>query len=99
MILGPGSLTNIEVPMFFLKGPEGEKLVNLEKRLQWYGIQPLQKGFKGLYAKDCNCKFNPELEFRCKCGWNKKITIAEHEKFQDLRIVSKLGIILASWHL
>ena len=83
----------------FTLWPEVEKLVNLEKRLQWYGIQPLEKDFKGLYAKDCNCEFNPELDFKCKCGWNKKITIAEHEKFQDLRIVSKPGIILASWHL
>merc|ERR1712003_322359 len=60
-----------------------------DSRLQWYGIQHLEKDFKGLYVKNCNCEFNPELDFKCKCGWNKKITIAEHEKFQDLRIVSK----------
>ena len=63
-----------------------------DQRLQWYGIEPLQNNFKGSYAKDCECEFNPDVNFNCKCGWNKKITKAEHEKFQDLRIVSKPGI-------
>ena len=73
-------------------GVSDPEKVEPDKRLQWYGIEPLQKNFKGSYAKDCECEFNPDVNFSCKCGWNKKITKAEHEKFQDLRIVSKPGI-------
>lgn len=86
LIQGPNSFT-----IQFVKVRCREKMKS-DKRLQWYGIAPLQKDFKGLYAKECDCEFYPDVNFSCKCGWNKRITIAEHGKFQDLRILSKSGI-------
>ena len=76
-------------------------LWNLDKRLKWYGIEPLQetdaKKLNDMYGNDCKCEFNCEFkctccQFKCTCGWNENITIDEHKSFQDLRIVSKPGI-------
>ena len=62
-----------------------------DKRLKWYGIEPLAetdaKKFDDIYGDDCKCEFN--RDFKCKCGWNENITLKEHKSFQDLRIVSK----------
>ena len=66
-----------------------------DKRLKWYGIEPLEetdaKQFSDMYGDDCKCEF--KCEFKCTCGWNENITLKEHKSFQDLRIVSKLGIL------
>ena len=73
----------------------------LDKRLKWYGIEPLEesdaKKLDDMYGNDCKCDFNCEFkctccQFKCTCGWNENITIDEHKSFQDLRIVSKPGI-------
>ena len=65
-------------------------------RLKWYGIDPLEETEAGkldeIYGKDCDCEFDPDRDFKCNCGWNKNITLIEQKSFQDLRIVSKLGI-------
>ena len=66
----------------------------LDNRLNWYGIEPLEESeankFNEIYGQECNCEF--DNDFKCVCGWNENITISEHKAFQDLRIVSKLGI-------
>ena len=71
-------------------------LVKPDGRLKWYGIEPLEeteaKKFKEIYGEDCKCKFDLEGEFKCSCDWNEKITLKEHNSFQDFRLVSKLGI-------
>ena len=92
MILGPDLLASKAIGIRYFR----QAIVNSEKRLEWYGIEPLKEEVKGVYTKDCDCEFYPELDLRCNCGWNKKITISEHEQFQNLRIVnssSKSGII------
>jgi len=65
-------------------------------RLKWFGIDPIQESearkLDEIYGKDCNCEFDPNHDFKCCCGWNKNITLSEQKSFQDLRIVSKLGI-------
>ena len=70
-------------------------------RLKWYGIEPLgetdAKKLDDMYGDDCECEFKCEFkctccQFKCTCGWNENITLNEHKSFQDLRIVSKLGI-------
>ena len=65
-----------------------------DKRLKWYGIEPLEetdaKKLNDMYGNDCKCDF--KCEFKCTCGWNENITLNEHKSFQDLRIVSKPGI-------
>ena len=65
-------------------------------RLKWYGIDPLEeneaKKFKDIYGEDCKCEFDLEGEFKCGCDWTEKITLKEHKSFQDVRLVSKLGI-------
>ena len=48
--------------------------------------------FKDIYGEDCKCEFDLEEDFKCGCKWNEKITLKEHKSFQDLRLVSKLGI-------
>ena len=67
-----------------------------DKRLKWYGIDPLEeteaRKLDEIYGKDCDCEFDPEVDFKCNCGWNKNITLIEQKSFQDFRIVSKLGI-------
>ena len=45
-----------------------------------------------IYGEDCKCEFDLEGDFKCHCEWNQKITLKEHKSFQDLRLVSKLGI-------
>ena len=65
------------------------------KRLKWYGIETLEESEAkklNVYGEDCTCEFNLADDFKCVCLWNKKITLKEHKSFQDLRIVSKLGI-------
>ena len=66
-----------------------------DKRLKWYGIEPLaetdEKNLADIYGDDCKCEFN--CDFKCNCGWNENITLKEHKSFQDLRIVSKPGIL------
>lgn len=65
-------------------------------RLKWYGIEPIEetkaRKFDEIYGKDCDCEFYPERNFKCRCAWNKNITLIEQKSFQDLRILSKLGI-------
>ena len=72
-----------------------------DKRLKWYGIDPLEetdaKKLDDMYGDDCKCEFKCEFkctccQFKCTCGWNENITLKEHQSFQDLRIVSKPGI-------
>ena len=67
------------------------------QRLKWYGIDSLEKSeakkFDDIYGEDCICEFDPEDDFKCHCEWNEKINLKEHKSFQDLRLVSKLGII------
>ena len=50
------------------------------------------KKFNDIYGDDCNCEFDLASDFKCGCEWNKKITLKEHKSFQDLRLVSKLGV-------
>ena len=50
------------------------------------------ENFKDIYGEDCKCKFDLEGDFKCECDWNEQITLKEHKSFQDLRIVSKVGI-------
>ena len=65
-------------------------------RLKWYGIEPIEetkaRKLDEIYGKDCDCEFDQERDFKCNCAWNKNITLIEQQSFQDLRIVSKLGI-------
>ena len=65
-------------------------------RLKWYGIEPIEeteaRKLGEIYGKDCHCEFDSKRDFKCSCGWNKNITLIEQKSFQDLRIVSKLGI-------
>ena len=65
------------------------------KRLKWFGIDPLEETdaekLDDMYGDDCKCEFN--CDFKCTCGWNENITLKEHKSFQDLRIVSKPGIL------
>ena len=72
-----------------------------DKRLKWYGIDPLEetdaKKLDDMYGDDCKCEFKCEFkctccQFKCTCGWNENITLKEHQSFQDLRIVSKPGM-------
>ena len=49
------------------------------------------KKLDDVYGDDCKCEFN--CEFKCTCEWNEKITLKEHKSFQDLRKVSKPGIL------
>ena len=69
--------------------------------MNWYGIEPLEESqankFNEIYGQECNCEF--DNDFKCVCGWNENITISEHKAFQDLRIVSKLGIhgLISLW--
>ena len=71
------------------------------KRLKWFGIDQFgesdAKKFDDMFGDDCKCEFKCEFKctcckFKCTCGWNENITLQEHKSFQDLRIVSKLGI-------
>ena len=50
------------------------------------------KKLNDIYGEDCKCEFDLADDFKCVCEWNEKITPKEHKSFQDLRIVSKLGI-------
>ena len=78
------------------------KPVDPYKRLKWFGIDPLGesdvKKLDDMYGDVCKCEFKCEFkctccQFKCTCGWNENITLKEHQSFQDLRIVSKLGIL------
>ena len=65
------------------------------QRLKWYGIDPLEETEAtklDIYGEDCKCEFDLEGDFKCHCEWKQKITLKEHKSFQDLRLVSKLGI-------
>jgi len=65
-------------------------------RLKWYGIEPLDeieaKKLRDIYGEDCQCEFDIVYDFQCDCGWNQKVTLKEHNAFQEFRIVSKLRI-------
>ena len=67
-----------------------------DERLKWFGIESLEeteaKKLNDTYGEDCKCDFDLVDDFKCVCDWNEKITLKEHKSFQDLRIVSKLGI-------
>ena len=65
-----------------------------DERLKWYGIDPIEetKADNDIYGEDCECEFDLKGEFECGCDWMEKITLMEHKSFQDLRLVSKLGI-------
>ena len=73
----------------------------LDKRLKWYGIEPLEesdaKKLDDMYGNDCKCEFKCDFkctccQFKCTCGWKENITLNEHKSFQDSRKVSKPGI-------
>ena len=68
-------------------------------RLKWYGIEPIEEkeakdlvGDDEIYEEECDCDFNQDAVFNCSCGWNENITLDEHKAFQDMRVVSQLGI-------
>ena len=65
-----------------------------DKRLKWHGIESLEESkiLDAIYGEECTCEFDNGGDFKCSCGWHKKITLDEHKSFQDLRIVSKPGI-------
>lgn len=71
----------------------------LDVRLKWYGIEPIEEkeakdlvGDDEIYEEECDCDFNQDAEFNCSCGWNENITLDEHKAFQDMRVVSQLGV-------
>ena len=61
--------------------------------MKWHGIESLEKSkskiLDVIYAKDCDCEFDLDGDFKCSCRWHRKITLDEHKSFHDLRIVSK----------
>ena len=67
-----------------------------EKRLKWHGIESLEKSkskiLDVIYAKDCDCEFDLDDDFKCSCRWHRKITLGEHKSFHDLRILLKARI-------
>ena len=64
------------------------------KRLQWHEIDSIEgnQTSKKLYGQDCNCEFEFDRDFKCVCGWRKKVTIDEQNSFNALRIVSKARV-------
>ena len=64
------------------------------ERLQWHEIDSMEenKTSKKLYGQDCVCKFEFGRDFKCVCGWRKKVTIDEQNSFNTLRNVSKARI-------
>ena len=76
-----------------------DKFSILYVRLKWYGIEPIEEkdakdlvGDDEIYEEECDCDFNENVEFNCSCGWDENITLEEHKAFQDMRVVSQLGI-------